>query len=98
MRPLVQMEITIYHKFTQHKDIRRQLLATGDAELIEVRVMCSLTFTNYKVLTDLRRIRTKTRIGAVEPMERARTSLGRLLNVSVPNCVKSDDNGDLSDM
>ncbi|KAF9790507.1 hypothetical protein BJ322DRAFT_998827 [Thelephora terrestris] len=35
MRLSAQMETTIYNKFMQHKDIRRQLLATGDAELIE---------------------------------------------------------------
>ena len=35
-RLVQQMNIVIYHKFTQHKDLRRELLATGDAELIEV--------------------------------------------------------------
>jgi len=29
------METTIWHKFTQHGSLREELLATGDAELIE---------------------------------------------------------------
>ena len=32
------METVIFHKFTQHKDLKRELLSTKDAELIEVRV------------------------------------------------------------
>ena len=32
------MNVVLYHKFGQHKDLKRELLATGDAELIEVRV------------------------------------------------------------
>ena len=31
------MDAAIWHKFTQHKDLRDELLATGDADLIEVR-------------------------------------------------------------
>ena len=31
------MNTVVYHKFTQHRDLRRELLGTGDAELIEVR-------------------------------------------------------------
>ena len=31
-----QMEIAVWHKFTQHRDLKEELLATGDAELIEV--------------------------------------------------------------
>jgi predicted NAD-dependent protein-ADP-ribosyltransferase YbiA (DUF1768 family) len=30
------MDEAIYHKFTQHQDLREELLATGDAELVEV--------------------------------------------------------------
>lgn len=33
----VQMDIVLFHKFTQHKDLRRELLSTRNAELIEVR-------------------------------------------------------------
>ncbi|EAU83115.2 hypothetical protein CC1G_11641 [Coprinopsis cinerea okayama7 len=31
-----KMEETLWHKFTQHEDLKAELLATGDAELIEV--------------------------------------------------------------
>lgn len=31
------MEETIYHKFTQHADLLKELLDTGNAELVEVR-------------------------------------------------------------
>ena len=31
------MELTIWYKFSQHRELREELLATGDAELIEVR-------------------------------------------------------------
>ena len=31
------MDTALYYKFTQHKDLKQALLATGDAELIEVR-------------------------------------------------------------
>jgi len=30
------MEEAIFHKFTQHADLLAELLATGDAELVEV--------------------------------------------------------------
>ncbi len=30
------MDEALWHKFTQHGDLKRELLATGDAELIEV--------------------------------------------------------------
>jgi len=29
------MEIAVWHKFTQDRDLKEELLATGDAELIE---------------------------------------------------------------
>jgi len=32
----LQMEVAIWHKFSQHRDLKEELLATGDAELIEV--------------------------------------------------------------
>jgi hypothetical protein len=31
------MEETIYLKFTQHPDLKQELLSTGNAELVEVR-------------------------------------------------------------
>lgn len=32
------MDEALYHKFTQHNDLRAELLATGDAELVEVSI------------------------------------------------------------
>jgi len=34
------MDETLWHKFTQHSDLKEELLSTGDAELVEV---CDLT-------------------------------------------------------
>jgi predicted NAD-dependent protein-ADP-ribosyltransferase YbiA (DUF1768 family) len=31
------MEVAIFHKFSQHRDLKEELLGTGDAELVEVR-------------------------------------------------------------
>lgn len=30
------MDEVLWHKFTQHLDLQQELLATGDAELVEV--------------------------------------------------------------
>ena len=38
------MNVVLHHKFTQHEDLKRELLATGNAELIEVRKPWQLTF------------------------------------------------------
>lgn len=32
------MDIALWHKFYQHRDLRAELLDTGNAELVEVRV------------------------------------------------------------
>ena len=85
------MNVTVYNKFTQHKDLKHELLATGDAELIEVRETCRVRYSSRR-LTDLRRTRTKMRSGVVGQMEKEGICLGRPLNVFVLNCVtKSDD-------
>lgn len=39
------MDETLWHKFTQHSDLKEELLATGDAELVEVR-NCVTDFTH----------------------------------------------------
>lgn len=44
------MEEAIFHKFTQHPDLLAELLATGDAELVEV----SISF-NQKYIRPLKR-------------------------------------------
>jgi predicted NAD-dependent protein-ADP-ribosyltransferase YbiA (DUF1768 family) len=33
------MDEVLWHKFTQHLDLKAELLGTGDAELVEVRVL-----------------------------------------------------------
>jgi len=37
------MDETLLHKFTQHADLKRMLLSTGEAELVEVRSCTSST-------------------------------------------------------
>ncbi|KAJ7928132.1 hypothetical protein B0H13DRAFT_2653299 [Mycena leptocephala] len=32
---IAKMEIVVWHKFTQHEDLKQELLGTGDAELVE---------------------------------------------------------------
>lgn len=87
------MNTVLFHKFTQHNDLKRELLSTGAAELIEVRV--SSVEIPQRELTSLGRTRTKMRSGGVERMEREGMSLGGLLNVSVLNYVRrsGDDRG-----
>lgn len=38
------MEEALWHKFTQHRDLKAELLGTGDAELVEVSVVYVLDF------------------------------------------------------
>jgi predicted NAD-dependent protein-ADP-ribosyltransferase YbiA (DUF1768 family) len=35
---IIQMETVIWHKFTQHRSLKEELLATGDAKLIEASI------------------------------------------------------------
>lgn len=32
------MDLALWHKFTQHQDLKNELLSTGDAELVEVGI------------------------------------------------------------
>ncbi|KAJ7665083.1 DUF1768-domain-containing protein [Mycena polygramma] len=32
---IAKMDVVVWHKFTQHEDLKQELLATGDAELVE---------------------------------------------------------------
>lgn len=43
------MDETLWYKFTQHSDLKRMLLSTGNAELIEV---CSYSFSKLWILSD----------------------------------------------
>jgi hypothetical protein len=83
------MGVTLYNKFTQHRDLKRELLATGDAELIEVRETYRIEYS-YRWLTCFCRTQTKTRSGAVGWMEKEEMNLGKLLNIFALNCVKKN--------
>ncbi|KAJ3801014.1 hypothetical protein GGU11DRAFT_770883 [Lentinula aff. detonsa] len=37
-----KMDVTLYHKFTQHPDLMNELLGTGNAELVEVTILKTL--------------------------------------------------------
>jgi hypothetical protein len=64
------MELVIWHKFSQHRDLKDELLATGEAELIEV-CYCHPFFHVFREIQI--EIRTPLRMcsGVVVPMERA---------------------------
>jgi len=87
------MNTVVYHKFTQHKDLKRELLATGDMELIEVsREICCVEISQHGLM-HLYRTRTKTRSGAVGQMEREEMNSGKPSNVSALSCLRrSGDN------
>lgn len=73
----LQMETTIWHKFTQHGGLREELLSTGDAELIEV---CGCYYHPASTRFTLKfRTPTRMRFGVVVPMERAGTSWAKRL-------------------
>ena len=42
----LQMDTALWYKFTQHRDLMEELLATGDAELIEV-CGCRLSLPHF---------------------------------------------------
>ena len=72
------MDTVLFHKFTQHRDLKRELLGTGDAELIEVRLsFLAPVCRTMKLL--LLRTRTKIRSGGVGRMGRVRIILGKHL-------------------
>ena len=72
------MDTVLFHKFTQHKDLKRELLGTGDAELIEVRFV--IPTTRRLVDETPSRTRTKIRSGDAGRMGRVIMSLGKHLN------------------
>jgi hypothetical protein len=69
------MYSALINKFDQHDDLRRELIDTGDAELIQVR------FLHYDIMRSLRLIgekcrrRIETISGGVDQMGQARTNL-----------------------
>ena len=80
------MELAISLKFSQHKDLREDLLSTGDAALIYVRATHALKFSRSG-LTDVRRTQKKIHSGVVGQMEKEKMSLGRRSNVFVTHSV-----------
>jgi hypothetical protein len=71
------MDETLWHKFTQHHELREELLATGDAELVEVFSILLVTYTMY--IYRLNRIRIRTHFGVSALMDSVATSWGKLL-------------------
>lgn len=74
------MGTVLYYKFTQHKYLKRELLSTGDAELIEVQFLHCIILSRYLRLTgEEYRTQIKTHFGGVGRMERVGMSLGKPL-------------------
>lgn len=79
------MDRALWHKFTQHSELEEELLATGDAELIEVRPISSSLIPGIFLLHNVSdadsslRTRRSTHSGALEQMEREGMSLERRL-------------------
>jgi len=76
------MDTVLFHKFTQHRDLKRELLGTGDAELIEVTFIILTAGRRADEVPS--RTRTKIRSGGAGRMGRVRMSLGKHLD----DCVK----------
>lgn len=51
------MDMALWHKFTQHYDLKEELLSTGSAELVEVRTSTSLFYTRFDVVASRTPIR-----------------------------------------
>jgi predicted NAD-dependent protein-ADP-ribosyltransferase YbiA (DUF1768 family) len=41
------MDTTLWHKFTQHRSLKEELLATGNAELVEVCTLLAWAVGEY---------------------------------------------------
>lgn len=73
------MDIALWHKFTQHSDLKQELLGTGDAELIEVSYYRLLELTpSFVIGLLLCRILIRTRSGASEWTVEGVTSSAKL--------------------
>lgn len=71
------MEETIYHKFTQHAALLKELLDTGNAELVEVRNR-SCSFYESSANHVYPRIPTKMRSGVSALMAKEEMSSEKL--------------------
>ena len=69
------MDETLWHKFTQHSDLKEELLSTGDAELVEV---CDLAKQNRLTLM-VSQDSDKDAFWGVGSDRRGRNELGKAL-------------------
>ncbi len=69
------MEETVFLKFTQHEDLKDELLRTGNAELIEVSNVPA--HLKHVFMSWFHRILQSTVSGVLGPMEKAATSSAR---------------------
>jgi hypothetical protein len=65
-----QMDLVLWHKFTQNRHLKKELLSTGDAELVEV----SRIEDRAESLLILHRILIRTHFGVLEQIAKAKTS------------------------
>jgi len=47
------MDLILWHKFTQNRHLKEELLSTGDAELVEVSRMVMTVLKSYSHTTGL---------------------------------------------
>ena len=69
------MDETLYHKFTQHRNLQAELLGTGDAELIEVNIFVSIANWYLKAMKNS----DKDAFWGVGPDRKGRNELGKCL-------------------
>jgi len=67
------MDLVLWHKFTQNNHLKKELLSTGEAELVEV----SRTWDRAKRLLIHRRILIRIHFGVLEQTGKAKTSWAR---------------------
>lgn len=82
--PFYQMEEALYHKFTQHLDLKAELLGTGNAELVEVGV-AHVRFPITTLKSTLCRTPIRMRSGASVQIDEVETNLEKLSRDFAPN-------------
>jgi len=67
------MDTVILPQITQHKDLKRELLSTGNAELIEVRTACMIRVIAVclRISVELGQRRILGAVGRMEEEKRA---------------------------
>lgn len=74
-----QMDETLYLKFTQHADLRAELLATGNAELLEVYIYLLVAIIIFLLKWHAAKDSDKDSFWGVGPDYRGRNELGKAL-------------------